>query len=285
MGGIKRAGRGSEVEWRVPILISYAYWTKKVEAALKPYEGRYRLLLDSGAFTAFKQGKHVNLDEYCAFVKDPPVPIERYFTLDVIGDPKATRRNLDTMLKRGLNPIPVFTRGEDGKSLEAFYEVSDLVAIGGVAGTPGAASYVKWFEEEIRNDRPVHWLGFWDHDMGLYYKPRSSDGTGWMRARRWGCGRLYVGRGRFVDLDRRRTGGWRKDGTVRIALQSMGYSLAEIMQEAAHTGVKSAMGDIETRSWIRYSRDLARLGVLLYLVVPSHEFVEHIFQMMEKEEL
>jgi len=45
--------------WKIPILISYAYWCKSIENQLKKWEGKYRLYLDSGAFTAYIPQKSV----------------------------------------------------------------------------------------------------------------------------------------------------------------------------------------------------------------------------------
>src|SRR5271169_933508 len=98
------------MKWKVPILFSYAYVSKisGVSKVLNSQKNQCRALLDSGAFTAFKQGYQIDINEYCAFLKSPTFPIERYFMLDVIGDPKATKKNLEIMLKKGLKPIPVF---------------------------------------------------------------------------------------------------------------------------------------------------------------------------------
>jgi hypothetical protein len=49
-----------------------------------------RILIDSGAFTAWKSGKTISVDDYCKFIESLPVKPWRYFTLDVVGDPKGT---------------------------------------------------------------------------------------------------------------------------------------------------------------------------------------------------
>lgn len=243
--------------WRVPILISYAYWDKKTaDSLLRWGADKFRLYLDSGAFTAHKQGKEIDFDEYCAFVKDPPVPIERYFMLDVIGDPDATKRNLDRMLKKRLNPVPVFTRGEEVKTLDDFYSVSDLVALGGVAGTPGAESYVKWFEEEVRDGRPVHWLGFAQRDFVLHFKPTSFDSTTWIAGCRYGFIQLFHDGWRRVE---------RKDilaGKFRRQITELGFEYGELKKEESWHRVarESYIGQVTAVSWLRWARRLEERG-------------------------
>lgn len=108
-----------------PLLLSYSYIEKSAFAqqwvrALKP---PVRLMIDSGAFTVWarrlKAATHgidheevqVTLDKYCDFAQslDPTHEVE-YIALDVIADRAATDRNLDTMLARGLMPLPVLVR-------------------------------------------------------------------------------------------------------------------------------------------------------------------------------
>lgn len=138
----------------------------------------HNILLDSGAFSAYKRKEKVNFQEYCAFVKDPPFKVERYFMLDIIGDPIATERNLQIMLDKGLNPIPVFQRGQSLDKLYKLQEQFDLIGIGGVAGTNNRDEYLKFIlQRPDINKRKLHLLGVLDMDLLKQYKPRSCDST------------------------------------------------------------------------------------------------------------
>ena len=81
------------------------------------------MIIDSGAFSAWKLGKPVNIENYCAYLERNLDWISHYVALDVIspGRPEeaaaASFENLEYMLARGLNPIPVFHVGEDLKWL------------------------------------------------------------------------------------------------------------------------------------------------------------------------
>jgi hypothetical protein len=247
------AARARVTPWKVPILISYAYWNENIVKALKKWEGNYRLYLDSGAFTAYKQGKEINFDEYCAFVKSPPVPVERYFMLDKIGDPKVTKINLEKMLKKGLKPVPIFTRGEDVKELDGFYKVSNLVGLGGIAGTKDANKYVKWFEQTIRKGRLVHWLGFANRDFVLYFKPTSFDSTAWVGGCRFG----------FIQFFHDNT--WRKcersdilAGKFKREITELGFDFNELKREENwhRVSLESYIGKITAVSWLKWAKKL-----------------------------
>jgi hypothetical protein len=251
--GIAAAERSGTKPWKVPILISYAYWNENIVKALKKWEGNYRLYLDSGAFTAYKQGKEINFEEYCAFVKSPPVPIERYFMLDKIGDPKVTKINLEKMLKKGLKPVPIFTRGEDVKELDAFYKVSSLVGLGGIAGTSDANKYVKWFEQNARKGRQVHWLGFAHRDFILYFKPTSFDSTAWVGGCRFGFIQI------FHDNSWRKCE--RKDvlaGKFRREITELGFHYDELKREENwhRVSLESYIGKITAVSWLKWAKKL-----------------------------
>src|SRR5512136_392524 len=138
----------------------------------------HNILLDSGAFSAYKRKQNVDFKEYCAFVKDPPFEIERYFMLDVIGDPQSTIRNLQIMLDMGLNPIPVFQRGQPLDDLYRLLDQFDLVGIGGVAGTNDRNAYLKYILQRKDIDkRKLHLLGVLNKDILKEYKPKSCDST------------------------------------------------------------------------------------------------------------
>lgn len=158
-----------------------------------------RFYLDSGAFTSWKVGKEITLDQYCQFIGRLPVQPWRYFTLDAIGDSVRTRQNFDELKRRGLNPVPIFTRGERLEELEYYYSQSDCVALGGLVGTRGNKGFVKGLMERI-GSRRTHWLGFTQGDFMTHYRPYTCDSSGWSGAFRYGHIQLYCGRGKWISL-------------------------------------------------------------------------------------
>ena len=184
------------------ILVAYPYTTPNIISRFKEAGETMRWFIDCGAFTAWKLNKPITLDEYCTFLDGLPCKPWRYFALDVVGDPERTLENYDEMIRRGYNPVPIFTRGEDVKMLDYFYEKSDLVALGGLANTnQSAVAYVKWLWPHI-NGRQAHILGFSGGDKIKYFKPYSCDSSSWEAGARFGLCPIYLGNGQFGKLER-----------------------------------------------------------------------------------
>src|SRR5690554_1780501 len=98
---------------------------------------RVKLMLDSGAFSAWKMNQPIDLRDYIDFLKQTDGLLESYVALDVIpgqggrmvrtyeaveASAKASYRNLEIMRDAGLRPIPVFHQGEDFKWLNRLVE-------------------------------------------------------------------------------------------------------------------------------------------------------------------
>jgi hypothetical protein len=147
-------------------------------------------VLDSGAFTAWKGGSPIDLDDYCRFIEGLAFPPWRYFALDVIGDPVASMRNYETMRARGFNPMPVFTRGEDPAILDTYYETSDVVGIGGLANTEGNRAFVNGIMPHVAGRR-VHTLGFAHREYLRAYRPYMADSSTWVNPLRFGLVDLH----------------------------------------------------------------------------------------------
>lgn len=186
-------------EPRLNVLVAYPYMSPQIIEGLTKLGPELRFVLDSGAFTAWKAGKPIELDDYCRFLEGLPVKPWRYFTLDVIGDPEGTLRNYETMLARGFTPVPIFTRGEDPSVLEDYYKTSDVVGIGGLVGTQGNRGFVRGIMRHVA-DRKVHWLGFTDLDFIKVYRPFMCDSSSWESGSRFGGLKLYMGRGKFRSI-------------------------------------------------------------------------------------
>lgn len=99
------------------------------------------LMLDSGAFGAWKRGLTLDIDKYIQFIKDNRNCISTYVSLDVIpgsmGQMSKTQSDFEKaasvsqknhlyMRKKGLAPIPVFHQGEDFKWLKTMLADGEL---------------------------------------------------------------------------------------------------------------------------------------------------------------
>jgi hypothetical protein len=94
-----------------------------------PAKTKPTIILDSGAYSAWRLGKPIDLEKYCDWLEANIDWIGPYVALDVIGPndseaaAKASYTNLVRMQQRGLKPIPVWHAGEDVKWL---YKMLDL---------------------------------------------------------------------------------------------------------------------------------------------------------------
>lgn len=185
------------MSFKIPVLISY--WVllrdkqNKMLNFLIENKDRFRLVVDSGAFTAFTCGKGIKVEEYCAWVKDILIPaskktqIDGYFQLDVIGKQEETIKNLKLSEKYGTNPIPIFTRAttlKDFVYMDSLLKDYSWVGIGAIKGTEKA--YTKWVLENCKEKDKTHLLGFADFDYIRYYRPKSFDMSTWMNGNRFG---------------------------------------------------------------------------------------------------
>ena len=187
---------------KLNILVAYPYMDKRTTELLTANQDRLRFLLDSGAFTAWKAGKEIKVDDYCRFIDSLPIKPWRYFTLDAIGDPHKTLKNYETMLERGYNPVPIFTRGESLEIIDHYYKTSDVVGVGGLVGTKGNRGFVNGVMQRV-GDRKVHWLGFTSMDYIKRYRPYMCDSSSWIGALRYAQMKLYDKNGIFVSCSKK----------------------------------------------------------------------------------
>ena len=256
------------MEPRLNILVAYPYLNQQMIDLLKEVGPSLRFTLDSGAFTAWKAGKPIQLDDYCRFLEQLPIKPWRYFALDVIGDPEGTQRNYETMLARGFKPVPIFTRGEDPSVLDEFYKTSDVVGIGGLVGTPGNHGFVKGIMRHV-GKRMVHWLGFTDLDFIKVYRPFMCDSSSWESGARYGGLKLYMGQGQFKSIKKSQFQ-QRPPQAILDRIKWLGvdpYSLAQVNN---WYGGYSASRTLCARSAVAMSVDVERnLGTKLFLAIAA----------------
>lgn len=246
------------------LLIAYPYFEKETAVELVRAEGLVRLVIDSGAFTAWKSGKPIGLDDYCRFLEGLPVKPWRYFTLDVIGDPAATLRNYQTMRARGFSPVPIFTRGEDPSVLDQYYETTDLVGIGGLVGTLKNKAFVNGIMRRV-GTRRVHWLGFTAIDYVRAYRPYMCDSSNWESGGRFGNIPLYMGRGRRTISVTRATFTKQRNPEICDRIRALGFEPARLLRGEEWHGGLSLNRNLSAASSLALSLDVQKhLGTLMF---------------------
>lgn len=166
-------------------------------------EGRKRveLFLDSGAFSAWSQGKQINIDDYIQFIKEHEDVIDVYANLDVIGDAEATWKNQLRMEEAGLKPLPVFHYGEDISWLKNLLKRKyEYISLGGMVPI-STQDLIHWLDDLFKNylcdskGMPivkVHGFGLTSLRIMLRYPFWSCDSTSWVVTGRLGS--IYIPR-------------------------------------------------------------------------------------------
>lgn len=161
------------------------------------------VFLDSGAFSAFNSGVHIDLDAYCDFVLAVRPLLAEAANLDVIGDAEGTRRNFEVMTARGCDPLATCHFGQDPKEVLDIFAATRRGALGGMATKQfhGRERRQQWLDRVFdvlhsSSSWPikVHGYGMSDTVLMERYPWFSVDSTTWASAARFGNELLHDGR-------------------------------------------------------------------------------------------
>ena len=267
---------------KVNILVSYAYLTESIIKELQTYEDQINLLIDSGAFTAWKQKKEITLNEYCDFMDSCPLKPMQFFTLDEIGNPKRTKDNYIELKSRGYNVLPIFTHNAELDDLEFYYQDTDFIGYGGIAGKRDK-KFLQRFNKVLKqiNNRQVHLLGVTNEKILKKFKPYSCDSSSWTSAWRYGTSAVYVGNGKMKLLNRLDCVK-APDKQVQQALKRLGFNVGELQNEANWHGANSVVNQVTCRGWVKFSLEAeAILNTRIFLVVVTAEEVKQIIEQFQ----
>lgn len=126
------------------ILLTFA--SHKNAPAKYLHRPEYNLIIDSGAFTVWNSGGHIDIEEYIAYCKTGS-PKWAYMNLDVMPELGAGQKDLDRCVEaskenfvyiqsKGVNVLPVYHNREDINVLKWYMERCGYIAISPMVGTP-----------------------------------------------------------------------------------------------------------------------------------------------------
>jgi len=279
---------------KLNILVAFPYFSKAVYKFLMEQDpSTFRLIIDSGAFTAWNTGRSINMQDYCKFLKTIPSYWEaKMVQLDVYGNPKQTYTNYIKMLDDGYTDVmPVFTRGDTVERLEEFYSHTDYIMFGGIAIGGENRNYVKWFCD-VNKGRKAHWLGFVNVPFMKHFKPYSVDSSSATATSRYGQLYYNVGNGHIKSLHRRKF----TDKPPKILIDSLlktGFTLKEILtlkQETAWKGgiakpnndPKGLAGFVSLVGHLKRSFDVEEnLGTKIYLAFGNVHQLQSVYTSLQ----
>jgi len=166
---------------------------------------RPRVIIDSGAFTAFTTGKIINPKDYASWSLDFQKRWEHrmkslyFMNLDVIGNQDDSWKNQSILELLGMNPIPIITYGVDKRHLIRALDNYDYIALGGlVPHSRNKIKLQKWLDycfniimgryKETGIMPRIHLLGITTDWVLKRYPCYSSDSSSWVACLRFGGG-------------------------------------------------------------------------------------------------
>jgi hypothetical protein len=150
------------------------------DADLGAYRPRRRML-DSGAFSVWKSGRTIDIDE---LVRESMTGgWDESVGLDVIGSATGTRRNMDYMLEKGSPAMPVFHIGDPWELLAYYCERWPKVGLGAMVGAP-ARVRDRFVEQCFARAWPhrFHAFGCTQPAVLGAYPFHSADSSSWQQA-------------------------------------------------------------------------------------------------------
>lgn len=185
--GDKRELAAVQVIPPVRALFSYHYYKNKVEEIQEFVQAGHEAFIDSGAFSAASVKAKIDIDDYCEFIQNTGATI--YAGLDVIGDAKATAKNIEYMERvHKLNPIPTFHMGSKLDDLAELMGYS-YIALGGLVFSKNIEKHCDAVWSYILRENPklkVHGFGLTNLEMMSRYPWYSVDSSSYKSCRRFG---------------------------------------------------------------------------------------------------
>ena len=146
----------ARLELPIDALVSYHYFRADEVMNLVMGPGKYRMIADSGAFSAFSQGAKITLSEYAAWCRKWRPHLFWIASLDVFGNPEATLANFRELRDRHqVESVPTIHVGCDPKWLDVYAaEGVDFVGLGGMVGLGPRVG--RWLVHVVRYARDRH---------------------------------------------------------------------------------------------------------------------------------
>lgn len=267
------------------LLASYAYLGKAEKFCDTFFgyskDGVANVMIDSGAFTLFNskgKNKWLTLDNYCKFLEKYGQHCEKYVMLDVINNHEESKKNYETMLKRELNPMFVFTSADDDYTyLKQAVANNEHLCVAGGTVCKGDWMSKRFQDVYAKTQAKIHGLGFVSFPK-IYQLPLCSvDSSTWIQTSQAFGNIMYF-------TDKLKSIPWsyvlkRKqklpDEVIKL-LEQVKITPKVFSDVSNHRGSKCIAYLLSMIAYIEYQKYSKRLDRNLFLAVGSKRCVEDI---------
>ena len=137
-----------------------------------------RLMLDSGAFSAWQSGHEIKLESLTRETMHPRW--SESVSLDVIGSWRGSMQNAIAMRALGSPAMPVFHVNDPWETLDRYCDNWPKVGLGGMVGRD-RSDVLRWVEQVFRRRWPhrFHAFGRTEKPLTMAYPFHSADSTSW----------------------------------------------------------------------------------------------------------
>jgi hypothetical protein len=246
------------------ILCSYHYFktVDLVKLMQENFTPPYpRIILDSGAWSAFTQGVPISLDEYIDYINRNRSVIWWYSNLDDMTDHKRTLHNQTEMERQGFAPVPVFHTGEPWSALQAYVEQYRYLALGKIIPfTTSPKVIIPWVAKCFRIAEPYrttfHGFGVSNMTLLKLFRWSTADSSSWAGGYRFGRVPLFDPQaGKFFMVAARDPVEYNRH---REALDEHGYQHFRLYEvpERQHEpiGAVSVVAFLKMNAWLRRAK-------------------------------
>lgn len=252
------------------------------------------VMIDSGAFTkhnASLDRSWLTVDSYCKFLEKYGELCEKYVMLDVVGKDIESKRNYETMCRRGFKPMFVLTMFDtDWDYLNSTLKTNTDICVAGGVTTKGSWM-TKRFQDVYRHTHGKarsHGLGYVTFPKIFQVPIVSADSSSWKQAALcFGNCNYFTNRGvKGCSIKNIRVmGGKTIDTGLRKALQELEITPALFSNKEYHKGNLSIESMLSCHAYVQYQKYAIRHNRQLFLAVSNAMDVKKLNYFYNTKEL
>ena len=257
------------------LLFSYAHLRKHkkiLQACCTLGRAGVPIIIDSGAFSAWRSGEPIDVNEYINFLKTHIHgfgPNTEYVALDVIKSPEKSMDNYEVMWRAGLTPAPVWVNGADAAFLKKCASHSNRIFVPG--GTVSAQVGVQRLIDarKILPDASLHGLGLTAYPELIQSPGNSFDSSSYYHGPAFGQLEIFTKENGLKQVtliaflrEQKPLPQW----AVRL-LKESGISLQDLGTKWFRAGACSGLACISISAHLKLYYLAERLNKLMFFVV------------------